>query len=239
MDLKKRVENGENVPLSFYFDLSGSMEDYIRILSTMALRILKKDVKVIIGFNQNAYVQINKIPQNCTPEQFKNIMSNLQYLVNWELSVDSIRSVPEMNIKSLELEELNGIEINRYLIKKRAEKVVIFSDFDPKNSVENLSQKCEVYWFCFRDIWRKGDLENFKGKFFKTLSEKDILEHLKHINSKVYERKQRESGELKESEEFRNFYRYNVNQNMMTDYSNLLGENDNERFEFEEDEYYL
>ena len=47
MDLKRKVDSGENVPLSFYFDLSGSMEEYIRILSIMALRIMKKDVKII------------------------------------------------------------------------------------------------------------------------------------------------------------------------------------------------
>lgn len=234
MDLKRKVDSGENVPLSFYFDLSGSMEEYIRILSIMALRIMKKDVKIIVGFNQNAYVQINKIPQNCTSEQFIRIMSNLSVFANLDF-----RYIGNINAKNLDLEYLGGIEIDKYLIQKNAEKVVVFSDFDPKDEIENLSQKCEVFWFCFRKIWKKGDLEKFKGKFFRTENEKDIIEHLKHINSKVYERRQRESGMLEKREEFINSYKYDINQNMIADYYNMLGEYDDGRSEFEEDEYNL
>lgn len=228
MDLKKKVDNGENIPLSFYFDLSGSMENYIRTLSIMALRIMKKDVKVIIGFNQNAYAQINKIPQNCSPEQFMEIMFNLPYLVCEKTKYDNDDKMDfKTNLKGLEIEGLDGIEIDRYLIEKKAEKVVVFSDFDPLNEICNLSQKCEVYWFCFQRIWLKEYLKDFKGKFFSTENEKDILEHLKHINSRVYERQQREKGD------FGNRYKYN-SQNI--NYNNFSGEYKNEGYEYEDDE---
>ncbi len=229
MVTKRKVESGENIPLSFYFDLSGSMEEYTRVLSIMALRIMKKGVKIIVGFNQNAYAQINEIPKNCTPEQFINIMEYLSCFVN------SRYFFGDINTKKIKIDYLEGIEIDEYLIQNNAEKVVVFSDFDPKDEIENLSKKCEVYWFCFNRSWKEGELEQFKGKFFKTRNEKDIVEHLKHINSKVYERKQRKLGK----KEFRNIYRYNVNQNTMSNYSNLLGEDSDGRDEFGEDEYSL
>ena len=210
---KKESGNGDKIPLSFYFDLSGSMNEYIGILSVMALRILKKGVRIIVGFNQNAYLQINKINSNCSIEQFKFIMSNLQEIVNHkatmeyykgkerecekeqrERKIDIHKSILS-KIKNLEFEILEGVEIDRYLIDKQAEKTVVFSDFDPKIEVENLSTKCEVYWFCFREWWRPNDLQNFRGKFFKTLSEKDIMSHLLNIDRKIYEKKQRESNE--------------------------------------------
>ena len=44
---KKEAGKGEKIPLSFYFDLSGSMNKYIGILCTLALKILRKGVKII------------------------------------------------------------------------------------------------------------------------------------------------------------------------------------------------
>lgn len=256
MDLKKKVGNGVSIPLSFYFDLSGSMDKHIAILSLMALRMLKRDVKIIIGFNQNAYVQINKINPNCSNEQFKFIMSNLRLLVyagnflteNKSVNAEEFRifngkkfvNVKEFiifnkqlkdsienklaQIKGLELESLNGIEIDEYLIEKKAEKVVVFSDFDPKIEIENLSQKCEVYWFCFIEECLKGQLDRFKGKFFKTLSKKDIMLHLQNINSKMYEIMQRTSSYFK-SYQYKDYYEHSN----MKDTSNYnLGEYDEE-----------
>ena len=98
--------------------------------------------------------------------------------------------------KKEEVKLLNGIEIDEYLISKHAEKTVIFSDFDPKHEIEKLSEKCEVYWFCFKRTWERGALKNFKGNFYRTQEPKDILLHLKNIKNKAYELKQRKSGEF-------------------------------------------
>ena len=37
----------ENVPLSFYFDMSGSMSEYTNLLAVIAIELLKKGVKVL------------------------------------------------------------------------------------------------------------------------------------------------------------------------------------------------
>lgn len=215
------------------------MNKHVAILSLMALRMLKKDVKIIVGFNQNAYVQINKINPNCSNEQFKFIMSNLMLFVNAKEYGKDVRNSRKFNeneevkeliqnrltqIKGLELESLNGIEIDEYLIEKKAEKVVVFSDFDPKIEIENLSQKCEVYWFCFIKECLKGALDRFKGKFFKTLSEKDIMLHLQNINSKMYEKMQRTSTYCKPYE-YKDYYGYS-NMRNVSNYN--LGEYDDE-----------
>ena len=42
----------ETIPLSFYFDMSGSMSDYTYMLATIAIELLKKNVKELIGFNE-------------------------------------------------------------------------------------------------------------------------------------------------------------------------------------------
>lgn len=236
MDLKKKVGNGVNIPLSFYFDLSGSMNKHIAILSLMALRMLKKYIKIIIGFNQNAYVQINKINPNCSNEQFKLIMSNLMLFVKAKIYErdfiirDENEKVKDLiqnrlaQIKGLELESLDGIEIDKYLIEKKAEKVVVFSDFDPKIEIENLSQKCEVYWFCFVKECLEGQLDSFKGKFFRTLSEKNIMLHLQNINSKMYEKMQRTSTYVK-SDKYKDYYQHS---NMKSALNYNLGEYDDE-----------
>ena len=198
---KHESGKGENVPLSFYFDLSGSMDEYIRVLAAMALRMLKKDVRIIIGYNQNAYIKINSISKSCTAKQFQEIFNNLEKLIE-EYIISHKKSYIDIYIKKLikstglEIEELYGEDIDQYLIARNAEKVVIFSDFDPIEEVKKLSQKCAVYWFCFQEIWGKKQLDNFNGKFFKTNSERDIIKHLQNINNISYERKQRKLGEF-------------------------------------------
>jgi hypothetical protein len=155
-------------------------------------------------------------------------MLNLEKLVGlgnygliFGMETDKYARQIESLLKKIELEKLNGIEIDKYLIDKKAEKVVIFSDFDPKDEVENLSKHCEVYWFCYRNEFRKEDLIDFKGKFFKTQSEKDIIKHLQKIDSKVYEKKQRESGEDDEYQ-----YDYNYRSNNIR-YNNNYDDDDN------------
>lgn len=225
MGSKKKVENGENIPLSFYFDLSGSMNKYVKILSMMALRMLRKNVKIIIGFNQNAYVQINKISEKCSNKEFVKIMLMLQEIVLYEDAEEELYYDSSSKLlKKIELESLKGQEIDKYLIEKKAEKVLVFSDFDPKTNIENLSEQCEVYWFCFRTAYRMYDLDNFKGKFFRTQNELDIVNHLKNIKSRTYERKQRKLGFLKYLSINEYLYDEKFNNNYDYDYDEFIDE---------------
>ncbi len=72
-----KSENGkeEKIPLAFYFDLSGSMEEYSRILSLMTLKLLKNDIKVLIGYNEKIEYQINSIPKKFEIEDMKSFFN--------------------------------------------------------------------------------------------------------------------------------------------------------------------
>ena len=193
--------DSENIPLAFYFDLSGSMNNYVDVLTTMAYQMLKHKVRIILGFNQNAMVQINSIPDICTPDRFKKIMVTLQNFINAGdfgnyCSFNNYNNNFENKKASLhgaEVEFLKGILIDEYLIRKKSEKVVVFSDLDPENEICSLSKKCKVYWFCFLREGIIGNIDQFKGNFFRTVNKKDILNHLRNMDNKLYEKNQRKS----------------------------------------------
>ena len=200
----KKNGDSEDIPLAFYFDLSESMDGFIDVLTTMAYQMLKHKVKVILGYNQMAEVQINSIPDSCTVERFKKIMISLQsfieetvkcrYYYDNNLNKDIYSSKNrKASIHGAEVESLYGMLIDEYLIRKKSEKVVIFSDLDPEYEVSNLSKKCKVYWFCFLQEGIIGNIEQFKGNFFRTTNKKDILIHLKNMDNKIYQKNQRKS----------------------------------------------
>ena len=214
---KKESGDGTDIPLSFYFDLSGSMDMHIRFLSIMAYAMLKKGVKIIVGFNEFAYFQINEIPQNFKQDNFGEFMSEIQTMINnsmsmffddWDPDQDQNENLSRGSKKKndkisrqikkktkVDITPLNGIKIDKYLIGNNAEKTVVFSDFDPRAEVVQLSKKCEVFWFCFEmNPCSVSDLSDFSGKFYKTTSEEDICKHLKNIKSISYEREQRRAA---------------------------------------------
>jgi len=63
--------------------------------------------------------------------------------------------------------------------------------------VEELSKKCEVYWFCLeeREIYINSSLSEFKGHFYSMHNIKDFVQHLRNINSRYYEHAQRRKWE--------------------------------------------
>ena len=97
------------------------------------------------------------------------------------------------SLHGAEVEFLKGILIDEYLIRKKSEKVVVFSDLDPENEICSLSKKCKVYWFCFLREGIIGNIDQFKGNFFRTVNKKDILNHLRNMDNKLYEKNQRKS----------------------------------------------
>ena len=182
---KEESGKDEKIPLAFYFDLSGSMESYSRMLALMAIKLLQKDVKVIIGINQYMKYQINSIPKNFKIDDLVEIFSDMY----------SFRKKDK-----LEIQEFDGKQIDKYLIEKKAKKVAIFSDFDPKKEIENLSENCEIYWFCTeeRDYYTGLSLQKFQGHFYSMHSIKEFLIHLKNINNRYYEKIQRRRWEGEE-----------------------------------------
>ena len=167
----------ENIPLSFYFDLSGSMSNYSGTLATMAIELLKKNVKVLVGFNQLVNVQIdsinNKVNENDLAS-FLSIAGNLNSQPNKD-------SYPEIKFK------LINKNIDKFLIDAHAEKTVIFSDFDPRSEIINLSEYCKTYWFCFENGYGSRDISGFKGFSYSVKNLDDIAQGLIKVNEKRFE----------------------------------------------------
>lgn len=174
---------GEDIPLSFYFDLSGSMSSYSRLLSLIAIKLMANKVKVLFGYNERIYYQIDKVPKTFTAEDFKSIIEK-------EMKYAQIKAEPRY--KGVEIKEVNR-NINEYLREKKAKRLTAFTDFDPKREIEDLSKDCEIWWFCFeeRSSNRKTSMENFKGHFYNTTQLREFSQHLKNISSRIYEKKQR------------------------------------------------
>ena len=70
---------------------------------------------------------------------------------------------------------------------KKAEKCVIFSDFDAINEVINLSQVTKVYWFCFENEYRINNLKGFNGFIYKVENIYDLERGLIKVNEKRFE----------------------------------------------------
>ncbi len=171
-------EAGENrsIPLSFYFDLSGSMSKYTNLLSVMAIELLKKKVKVLIGFNQIVQYQIDNIDEDITVHDFSEILKDpSKYYTN---NKDAKKKIQINNINN---------NIDKYLFDKQAEKCVVFSDYDSLSEVIKLSDFCQVYYFCFEDEIEKYRLSEFKGFVYQINDADDIVDGLIRINEFSFE----------------------------------------------------
>ena len=176
-----REGQGNNVPLSFYFDMSGSMSSYTNMLATIAIELLKKNVKVLIGFNERVNVQIDSIDKNITVEELSKIITSAGYS-NWGYSTKH-NFIKDSRVKFKYIDR----NIDNYLFEKKAEKCVVFSDFDPLNEVINLSQKVQTYWFCFERNFNRSNLQVYNGFLYSVQNPEDILEGLVMVNGKRFE----------------------------------------------------
>lgn len=157
-----------SIPLSFYFDMSGSMFESTDLLAKLCFILLKNDISIIFGFNE--------------------------YVEGVVLAEDGIKSIEELkkamsddNWKNY-ISEREDRNLANFLQNRNAEKCVIFSDFDPYESVCNLSDFCKVYWFCFENRYNHPnyDFKDFKGNVYKTRSFDDMRNHFLHMDSIDY-----------------------------------------------------
>lgn len=172
----------ENVPLSFYFDMSGSMSSYTNMLAVIAIELLKKGVKVLIGFNERVNVQIDSIEKNITVKELAEILESAAYYNYWDNSGRKKYKV-DARVRSEYIEK----NIDNYLIDKKAEKCVVFADFDPKEEIINLSHSANVYWFCFEKNYDYSTLEDFNGFIYNVQSTADLEAGLLKVNTKKFE----------------------------------------------------
>ena len=167
----------EFIPLSFYFDLSGSMSKYTNMLAVIAIELLKKDVKVLIGFNERVNVQIDKIDRTITLEELVSVIESAGY---WNGN-NNFKKNSKVTYQFI------NRNIDNYLIDKKAEKCVVFADFDPLNEVINLSQKVDTYWFCFENSFTRRNISNFNGFIYKVTDLRDLENGLVKVNQKRFE----------------------------------------------------
>ena len=174
---KKDEKKSETIPLSFYFDLSGSMNEYSHILSLIALKILQKKIKLLIGYNNNIVYKIDELPKekNISVEEFQSILD--EKIISKKIKNEKIKY------------EIVNQQLDQYLLENGAEKVTLFTDFDPIEAIRELSQKTELYWFCFEK--NKTQPFNFKGRFFTINELEDIIFYMKNID-KPYIKKDEE-----------------------------------------------
>jgi len=166
----------ENIPFSVYFDMSGSMGAYTNMLSVIAIELLKKDVKVLIGFNEKVNVQIDKITRQIDVSDLAKILESAG---NSDISM--FKKDPRVSYKYV------GRNLDDYLISNKAEKCVVFADFHPIEEIINLSHHSDVYWFCFESSFENSVLEQFKGFIYKVKNDKDLMNGLIKINEKKFE----------------------------------------------------
>ena len=173
---------GDNIPLSFYFDMSYSMSKYTNMLAVISIELLKKGVKVLIGYNERVNVQIESIEKNITISELAQILKSAGYWSYWGIS-DRNKFKKDHRVKFKYVEK----NIDNYLIEKKAEKCVVFADFDPKNEIINLSQVVDVYWFCFERSFSPYSVDNFNGFIYSVQNIKDLEKGLLKINEKRFE----------------------------------------------------
>ena len=167
----------ENIPLSFYFDMSGSMSRYTAMLATVAIELIKKDVKVLIGFNERVHVQIDEIEKDIDVSELAQVLEN---------AGGNYYSYSDVNHKKVKYKDIND-DIDSYLISSKAEKCVVFSDFDPKDEVINLSQKAQTYWFCFESNFSRQNLGEYQGFIYQVQNINDIAHGLIKVGNKRFE----------------------------------------------------
>lgn len=172
----------ENVPLSFYFDLSCSMSKYSNLLAVIAIELLKKGVKVLIGFNERVNVQIDSIKNNVDVLDLARMLQTAGYS-----AYASSTSRSRLSNNGLFKFKFIDENLDNYLIKKGAEKCVVFADFDPVDEVCNLSLATDVYWFCFEDDFSKIDASRFHGFIYKVKDEDDIARGLIKVSDNKFE----------------------------------------------------
>lgn len=169
----------EYIPLSFYFDLSGSMANYSGTLATIAIELLKKKIKVLVGFNEKVNVQIEEIKPSVTIEDLVNFLSNAG---NNSCDYEDLKR----RYLDIKFRVVNN-DIDDYLINAKAEKCVIFSDFDARGEIINLSNYCNLYWFCFESGFSNSNITGYKGFIYEVETLDDIKMGLLKVNENRFE----------------------------------------------------
>lgn len=164
-DIEYGFGKRENIPLAIYFDLSGSMRTFITILVKIALACLNKNIKVLIGYNETIYYQINEIDSKTTVDDLKKFFEDF---ASTKIKYESVYE-----------------NIDEYLIRKKCERCIIFTDNDSYSEVCNLSKNCEIYLLYCLNYSTRVD-SDFQGVYFYIKQEEDLMNALMQMSKLNY-----------------------------------------------------
>lgn len=167
------VGQEKTIPLSFYFDVSGSMYEHTDFLAKISFLLLKNGISILYGFNE--------------------------YINGMILADDGLKTIEELK-KALTENNLHGHlsdkeskELNKFLRGRKAEKCVIFADFDPYEAIVDLSYDCKVYWFCFENRYNspRYSFKGFKGNAYYVDGFDSMKSHFVNMDNYEYVEKQK------------------------------------------------
>lgn len=163
----------KTIPLSFYFDVSGSMYEHTDFLSRLAFLLLKNGISIIMGYNE--------------------FVNGTILASDGVKSIDELKKVLEKDNYYNHFSKGENRNLDIFLKEKKAEKCVIFSDFDPYKAICDLSKHCKVYWFCFEERYNspRYDFKSYKGNVYYTDSFDSMKSHFINMDNYDYVEKQK------------------------------------------------
>lgn len=163
----------KTIPLSFYFDISGSMYKHTDFLARISFLLLQNGISILFGFNE----RINGMV--LADEGIKTIEELNKILIS--------------NNHNSYISENESSNLAKFLTGRKAEKCVIFSDFDPYETICSLSHSCKTYWFCFEDRYNtpKYDFREYNGGVYYTNGFDSMKNHFINMDNYTYVEKQK------------------------------------------------
>jgi hypothetical protein len=164
-------------PVAFYFDFSGSCEDYSGMFAQMTAGLIQKGATTYIGMNGDVTYRIDRAPANCTARDLMRLLHGrrddrfgIKYYTGSRPMIEKI--VKEENVK----------------------KIVIYTDYDADINCVRTSEVCETIWFCAQnrgELTCDKKLDDFKGKFYRAQTISQIKTILSRLDDANFERENR------------------------------------------------
>lgn len=163
----------KTIPLSFYFDVSGSMYKSTDFLARICFLLLQNGISILFGFNE--------------------------YINGMVLADEGIKTIKELktiltsNNHKNYISENESHNLGKFLIGRKAEKCVVFSDFDLYETICTLSHSCKTYWFCFEERYNhsKYDFKEYRGGVYYTDGFDSMKNHFINMDNYNYIEKQK------------------------------------------------
>lgn len=167
------IGHEKTIPLSFYFDVSGSMYEHTDFLAKMSFLLLKNGISIIYGFDE--------------------------FVEGTILANDGLKTIEELKKALMEDDHFNHLsdrenrKLSNFLKERKAEKCVIFADFDPYKSIVDLSNYCKIYWFCFENRYNspKYNFKDFKGNAYYVDGFDSMKSHFVNMDNYEYVERQK------------------------------------------------